>query len=857
MPEKSVNININYKVNTVEIQKAETLLKQAQAATNSFQASSEKAGTATSAAFKTTGASIETVNAKLISLRERIRQSSDPKQIKALGDQYRTLKTQIDAANKAAFETPKALKQTGTATQSLSGQLGQLYNAAKLAFTAGIIKEVVTTGLEMAKLAGNVEGVGKAFERQIPNSSNLLQRLRDATKGTVTDLDLMQRALKAQNFGINVQKLPELLEFAAIRAQQTGESVEYLVQSIVDGLGRKSLLKLDNLGISASRLKEQFNGVALASLSVAQVTDGVSEIIKEEMQKIGAYVETSATKVDKLTVAWEKVKLSFAQRIDSSGLIDFVTTAFGGLSKLISALDSSFAQTMINLNALFAAEASQNQANKQANVIIERIGLLKEENRLNEISKEVAKNNDVVNQYENIITANKNRIGLLKEEIESLETRNKSITGLQKLGSEESKLIKQKELELQSLEKSTAGYLANKDVMKQVVIVLGEYEKGLKKSNSVVNEQLGLIEELELSIEALGDSIHTEKSRDQLAKLNGEMLVLKERLKELQELGTKPINIHASLVYDIKQNLSTGKIKVDTSDLIDTQSLEADTAQLFHDLGVKSNEEFAKGMSSTPDISTEFERMIQAHKDEIINAGIDITANALTMLVQMEADGYDERLNMLNAFYDEQIFLAGDNEKAKDKLRNDEKKKTDKLRREQARKEQEARKFSILIDTAAGIAKAFAEYPYPYALIPAALVAAAGAVQYAAASKAPRGFAKGGLNIDGAGTGTSDSIPANLSRGESVMTAKEWQTSKNVLKEVRAKTLDDKVLSDLKVSNTGVTYQGRLDDSRLLSKLDEIKNSMPDVEERSGLIYATKKKGDNYRLWVRKSSMSS
>ena len=224
---------------------------------------------------------------------------------------------------------------------------------------------------------------------------------------------------------------------------------------------------------------------------------------------------------------------------------------------------------------------------------------------------------------------------------------------------------------------------------------------------------------------------------------------------------------------------------------------------------------------------------------------------------QLELESYDNRLANIRDFYDQQQILAGDNKRAKEQMAIDEEKRTSALRRQAAAKEKQARIFSILIDTAASIAKTAAQLGFPAAIPFIAIAAANGAAQLAVASRAqPRGFKDGVLNLNGPGTGTSDSIPANLSRGESVMTAKEWQTSKNVLKEVRAKTLDDDVLRDLKLGREGVKFVG-MDDKRLLSKLDELKNSMPDVEARGNLLYVTKKKSDSYKMWVRKSSMSS
>jgi hypothetical protein len=64
----------------------------------------------------------------------------------------------------------------------------------------------------------------------------------------------------------------------------------------------------------------------------------------------------------------------------------------------------------------------------------------------------------------------------------------------------------------------------------------------------------------------------------------------------------------------------------------------------------------------------------------------------------------------------------------------------------------------------------------------AALAAAFSAVQIGMiASKQPPRFATGVIGLDGAGTATSDSIDAKLSRGESVMTAKATERFAPVL----------------------------------------------------------------------------
>jgi len=76
------------------------------------------------------------------------------------------------------------------------------------------------------------------------------------------------------------------------------------------------------------------------------------------------------------------------------------------------------------------------------------------------------------------------------------------------------------------------------------------------------------------------------------------------------------------------------------------------------------------------------------------------------------------------------------------------------------------------INIAQSITKALADQGPILGPILGAISAAIGAVQTARIRSAPQNFADGVIGLAGPGTETSDSIPANLSRGESVITAR-------------------------------------------------------------------------------------
>lgn len=202
-------------------------------------------------------------------------------------------------------------------------------------------KEVASFAFELANLSGEADGVKKAFDK-LPESARLMHDLKDATAGTVSELDLMKRSVQAANFGISLAALPKLLEFAAVRAQQTGQSVDYLVDSIVTGIGRKSPLILDNLGISAVALKDKMDGVAIATADVGQVADAVGKIAEENLQTMGKLAENTNTQTQRLSATWENFKVTLGDVINNTGILQ---KALGGLIEVMNLLKDAQDET--------------------------------------------------------------------------------------------------------------------------------------------------------------------------------------------------------------------------------------------------------------------------------------------------------------------------------------------------------------------------------------------------------------------------------------------------------------------------------------------------------------------------------
>ena len=177
--------------------------------------------------------------------------------------------------------------------QVLGGNLmtkGITMAASALSNLTSEISQCVSQGVELAKQG---EGIRNAFERL--GRGDLLAGLREATHGTVTDLELMKAAVKFDDFKLNLDELGTMLAFAQQKAKDTGQSVDYMVDSIVTGLGRKSLMILDNLGLSAADIKEKMK-------ETGDMTKAVGAIIREQMAKSGEYIETAADRAAQANV---------------------------------------------------------------------------------------------------------------------------------------------------------------------------------------------------------------------------------------------------------------------------------------------------------------------------------------------------------------------------------------------------------------------------------------------------------------------------------------------------------------------------------------------------------------------------
>ena len=89
----------------------------------------------------------------------------------------------------------KSLKNSGKSANKLGSVFKRLGGILAGVFA---IRQLVRFGAELIKIAAKTEGIEKAFNNL--NDPNLLKTLVTATHNTVSNLELMQKAVQANNF---------------------------------------------------------------------------------------------------------------------------------------------------------------------------------------------------------------------------------------------------------------------------------------------------------------------------------------------------------------------------------------------------------------------------------------------------------------------------------------------------------------------------------------------------------------------------------------------------------------------------------------------------------------------------------
>lgn len=185
------------------------------------------------------------------------------------------------------------------------------------------LKTLATHIWEFTDKASKTKEASEAMDRLAKNmnisSKDILSGLQTASKGTVSNYDLILSANKAMSLGVakNTNDFTTLMEIARVKAKNMGITTTQAYNDIVTGLGRGSAMILDNLGITINAAQANEEYAKSIGKTASQLTDAekkqalINKVVadgRKELEATGEVMLTDAERRQKLAAQIENMK---------------------------------------------------------------------------------------------------------------------------------------------------------------------------------------------------------------------------------------------------------------------------------------------------------------------------------------------------------------------------------------------------------------------------------------------------------------------------------------------------------------------------------------------------------------------
>lgn len=208
----------------------------------------------------------------------------------------------ITATDKASSVLSGLSKETKNFSSSVENSFKSVINTS--AIVSGAVTATSALILKTASDTANGLDIERGFARSFGDDvTGNLDTLRNASKGTISDIDLMQTANRAALLGIstNVEDLSALILTARLRGKEMGLTTTQAFNDIVTGIGRGSPLILDNLGIKIpDAIKKQMESMGEAE-KMQLLLNFAMEDGAQIAEQLGGDIETPSDKIAQLS----------------------------------------------------------------------------------------------------------------------------------------------------------------------------------------------------------------------------------------------------------------------------------------------------------------------------------------------------------------------------------------------------------------------------------------------------------------------------------------------------------------------------------------------------------------------------
>ena len=232
------------------------------------------------------------------------------------------------------------------------------------------IRQVIQLVAESAK----IESMGRAFTTLsggTENSAIAMNKLREATNGTMNQFDLFQQANNAMVLGVskNSEEMAEMFDIAQRLGRALGRDTKTSVESLITGIGRQSRLMLDNIGIIV-KSDEAYEAYAdKLGITADKLTDAdkkqafltaTMESARHKVSQLGNEILGLQDNLDKLGASTDDAGTAFGT---------YISKAFGA-SKVSSALAFFFegAKNFFEFQSLMIDRAAEWNAELETSI---------------------------------------------------------------------------------------------------------------------------------------------------------------------------------------------------------------------------------------------------------------------------------------------------------------------------------------------------------------------------------------------------------------------------------------------------------------------------------------------------------
>lgn len=649
-------------------------------------------------------------------------------QLKAELSKVQTQLKQTETAAKTSAKTAskefnKAGSEIGASLKQIAGAIGIAFGAQQIiSFGKESIKAFVEAEVNANKLKFAIKQIGNegqaAFNKLIEQSS----KLQDIS--IFSDDSIQKAQTQLATLGLTSDQIesltPKILDLASATGTDLGQATDMIIQGIN---GQTRSLRAVGLEFDAT-------GDKTKNLSI------LTENLNKFQGATASALETTEGKTRRLENAFDDLKESIGEFLVNQGnqLLDVFDVLSGKTSAFesgVKVISNKFVEEFSKDNAEILKRAAENGDNrvKAESIVLAKISNLK---------KAFVKTDDLTlkNSY---IAAVQNQIQLLND----IRDTQKKANGLKNEDDTE-QLKKEKELrEKQALELRDLQALLIEDEKARELAALVNKFTDIRNAHQGQNEYL---------------------------------LALEEKYRQERNAIIKK--------YDDAEKSDN---EADFQDAIKlAESLSDEQARLD-----KMDYEKRKALREQESKETiEQEKETQQAIQQLRQAAFDYTSGLVSALSQIQQNNIESQIILSGEQKDAEI--ADLDEQLRKKTISQEQYDAKRLAIEKKNREQERRLkiqafeaqkqaayIQTIISTAQGIANALTAQPVYVAAALAAIAAATGAAQLQVISSQPTPkFAKGVVDLKGAGTKTSDSIHAMLSKGESVITADATATDR-------------------------------------------------------------------------------